>query len=63
MLNTETIYISPDSSKTMIDSRTQCAMYAMEMVSYALGMHHVITVLIIGKYMSHLSTSVIDVAL
>ena len=47
--NNKTTYYAPDNSKQMIDARTQCAMYGMEMLSYALGVHHAITFLMIGE--------------
>ena len=40
---TETTYFPPNNSKNPIDARTQCAVYGMEMLSYATGIHHVST--------------------
>ena len=45
---TETTFIAPNNSKDIIDARTQCAVYGMEMLSYATGVHHATTLLIIG---------------
>ena len=44
----ETTHYAPNNSKKMIDARTQCGLYGMEMLSYATGVHRAITVLIIG---------------
>jgi hypothetical protein len=54
--NDQTTYYPPDNSKNTIDARTQCAVYGMEMLSYAIGVHHAITFLIIGKSMRRLFT-------
>lgn len=51
----ETAYFPSDNSKKGIDARTQCAVYGMEMLSYAMGVHHAIVCLIIGnKYLKPL---------
>ncbi|KAF8971737.1 hypothetical protein BDZ97DRAFT_1913646 [Flammula alnicola] len=47
--NEETITQPPNNSQRMIDARTQCAVYGMEMLSYTLGVHHAITLLIIDS--------------
>ena len=44
----ETTHYAPNNSQQMIDARTQCAVYGMEMLSYATGVHRAITLLIIG---------------
>ena len=48
--NNETTHYPVDNSQKMIDARTQCAVYGMEMLSYAIGVHHSITFLIIGSF-------------
>ena len=44
----ETMHHAANNSQNMIDARTQCAVYGMEMLSYAPGIHRAITLLIIA---------------
>lgn len=44
-----------NKSQNMIDARTQCAQYGMEMLSYAAGVHRAIAFLIHSEYMNCIS--------